>query len=216
MKALAAEMTNYFSKRLEPLGIAVKELTGDMQLTKGEILRTQMLVSTPEKWDVVTRKSFGDVALSQIVTLLILDEVHLLHEDRGPVLESLVARTLRRVESTQSMIRILGLSATLPNYLDVPPPPRQPLHRLFYFDSRFRPVPLGQSFVGIKTTNKIQQLHDMEEVCYEKILEQIRNGHQVMVFVHARNATVRTAMGLIEMAKNRGESSFFQPDHRPV
>lgn len=42
MKALAAEMTNYFSKRLEPLGIIVKELTGDMQLTKGEILRTQV------------------------------------------------------------------------------------------------------------------------------------------------------------------------------
>lgn len=42
MKALAAEMTNYFSKRLEPLGITVKELTGDMQLTKGEILRTQV------------------------------------------------------------------------------------------------------------------------------------------------------------------------------
>lgn len=42
MKALAAEMTNYFSKRLEPLGILVKELTGDMQLTKGEILRTQV------------------------------------------------------------------------------------------------------------------------------------------------------------------------------
>lgn len=42
MKALAAEMTNYFSKRLEPLGITVKELTGDMQLSKGEILRTQV------------------------------------------------------------------------------------------------------------------------------------------------------------------------------
>uniref|UniRef100_A0A3P9AM31 Activating signal cointegrator 1 complex subunit 3 n=1 Tax=Esox lucius TaxID=8010 RepID=A0A3P9AM31_ESOLU len=216
MKALAAEMTNYFSKRLEPLGIAVKELTGDMQLTKGEILRTQMLVTTPEKWDVVTRKSVGDVALSQIVKLLILDEVHLLHEDRGPVLESLVARTLRQVESTQSMIRILGLSATLPNYLDVASFLHvNPYIGLFYFDSRFRPVPLGQSFVGIKTTNKIQQLHDMDEVCYEKVLEQVRNGHQVMVFVHARNATVRTAMGLIEMAKNRGESSIFQPDHGP-
>ncbi|KAK6326519.1 hypothetical protein J4Q44_G00021640 [Coregonus suidteri] len=216
MKALAAEMTNYFSKRLEPLGIAVKELTGDMQLTKGEILRTQMLVTTPEKWDVVTRKSVGDVALSQIVKLLILDEVHLLHEDRGPVLECLVARTLRQVESSQSMIRILGLSATLPNYLDVASFLHvNPYIGLFYFDSRFRPVPLGQSFVGIKTTNKIQQLHDMEEVCYDKVLEQIRNGHQVMVFVHARNATVRTAMGLIEMAKNRGESSFFQPDHGP-
>jgi replicative superfamily II helicase len=51
--------------------------------------------------------------------LLILDEVHLLNEDRGPVIETLVARTLRQVESTQSMIRIVGLSATLPNYKDV-------------------------------------------------------------------------------------------------
>lgn len=46
MKALAAEMTNYFSKRLEPLGITVKELTGDMQLTKGEIQRTQVHTHT--------------------------------------------------------------------------------------------------------------------------------------------------------------------------
>lgn len=38
---------------------------------------------------------------------------------------------------------------------------------------------------------------------------------QVMVFVHARNATVRTAMGLIEMAKNHGETCFFQPDQGP-
>ncbi|XP_076004539.1 activating signal cointegrator 1 complex subunit 3 [Genypterus blacodes] len=216
MKALAAEMTNYFSKRLEPLGIIVKELTGDMQLTKGEILRTQMLVTTPEKWDVVTRKSVGDVALSQIVRLLILDEVHLLHEDRGPVLECLVARTIRQVESTQSMIRILGLSATLPNYLDVATFLHvNPYIGLFFFDSHFRPVPLGQTFVGVKSTNKIQQLHDMEEVCYTKVLEQIKAGHQVMVFVHARNATVRTAMGLIEMAKNHGEISFFQPDQGP-
>lgn len=47
MKALAAEMTNYFSKRLEPLGITVKELTGDMQLSKGEILRTQVCLILP-------------------------------------------------------------------------------------------------------------------------------------------------------------------------
>ncbi|KFP11331.1 Activating signal cointegrator 1 complex subunit 3, partial [Egretta garzetta] len=210
MKALAAEMTNYFSKRLEPLGITVKELTGDMQLSKGEILRTQMLVTTPEKWDVVTRKSVGDVALSQLVKLLILDEVHLLHEDRGPVLESIVARTLRQVESTQSMIRILGLSATLPNYLDVATFLHvNPCIGLFYFDGRFRPVPLGQTFIGIKTTNKVQQLNHMDEVCYENVLKQIMAGHQVMVFVHARNATVRTAMGLREKAKNNGHICHF-------
>ncbi|NXR75199.1 ASCC3 protein, partial [Pycnonotus jocosus] len=214
MKALAAEMTNYFSKRLEPLGITVKELTGDMQLSKGEILRTQMLVTTPEKWDVVTRKSVGDVALSQLVKLLILDEVHLLHEDRGPVLESIVARTLRQVESTQSMIRILGLSATLPNYLDVATFLHvNPYIGLFYFDGRFRPVPLGQTFIGIKTTNKVQQLNHMDEVCYESVLKQIMAGHQVMVFVHARNATVRTAMALQEKAKNSGHICHFLSPH---
>ncbi|KAK4824877.1 hypothetical protein QYF61_021084 [Mycteria americana] len=170
----------------------------------------EMLVTTPEKWDVVTRKSVGDVALSQLVKLLILDEVHLLHEDRGPVLESIVARTLRQVESTQSMIRILGLSATLPNYLDVATFLHvNPCIGLFYFDGRFRPVPLGQTFIGIKTTNKVQQLNHMDEVCYENVLKQIMAGHQVMVFVHARNATVRTAMGLREKAKNNGHICHF-------
>ena len=56
-----------------------------------------MIVTTPEKWDVVTRKSTGDVSLAQIVRLLIIDEIHLLHEGRGAVIECLVARTLRQV-----------------------------------------------------------------------------------------------------------------------
>ena len=42
MKALAAEMVRNFGKRLEPLGISVRELTGDMQLTKTEIMNTQV------------------------------------------------------------------------------------------------------------------------------------------------------------------------------
>ena len=46
-------------------------------------------------------------------------QVHLLHGDRGPVVEALVARTLRLVETSQTVIRVVGLSATLPNYLDV-------------------------------------------------------------------------------------------------
>ena len=42
MKALAAEMTANFGRRLAPLGIVVKELTGDMSLTKSEIAKTQV------------------------------------------------------------------------------------------------------------------------------------------------------------------------------
>ena len=67
----------------------------------------QMLVTTPEKWDVVTRKSSGDVALAQLVKLLIIDEVHLLHDDRGSVIECLVARTLRQVSLI--LLRLINL-----------------------------------------------------------------------------------------------------------
>lgn len=75
MKALAAEVTEKLGKRLAWLGIVVRELTGDMQLTKKEIAATQIIVTTPEKWDVVTRKSTGDTELVQKVRLLIIDEV---------------------------------------------------------------------------------------------------------------------------------------------
>lgn len=217
MKALAAEMTANFSKKLGCLGIVVKELTGDMQLTKTEILQTQMLVTTPEKWDVVTRKGTGDVALTRLVKLLIIDEVHLLHGDRGPVIEALVARTLRQVESSQTMIRIVGLSATLPNYIDVARFLRvNPFVGLYFFDGRFRPVPLRQTFIGVKASKSLQQMNDMDTICYDKVVEMVRKGHQVMVFVHARNATVRTANVLVEMARQKGDIGVFTPDSSPA
>ena len=65
----------YFLTLSSVLGVVVRELTGDIQMTKKEIMETQMIVTTPEKWDVVTRKATGDVALAQIVRLLIIDEV---------------------------------------------------------------------------------------------------------------------------------------------
>jgi activating signal cointegrator complex subunit 3 len=106
MKALAAEMTSAFGRRLRTLGIAVRELTGDMQLSKRELEETQIVVTTPEKWDVLTRKG-SEVSMAAAVRLLIIDEVHLLNDDRGPVIETLVARTLRQV-STLSNPSVIG------------------------------------------------------------------------------------------------------------
>lgn len=57
----------------------------------------QIIVTTPEKWDIITRKS-GDRAYTQLVKLIIIDEIHLLHDERGAVLESIVARTVRQIE----------------------------------------------------------------------------------------------------------------------
>ncbi len=38
------------------------------------------------------------VSVAAIVRLLIIDEVHLLNDERGPVIETLVARTTRQVD----------------------------------------------------------------------------------------------------------------------
>ena len=84
-------VSRFFFQRLESYGIKVSELTGDHQLTREEIQATQLLVCTPEKWDIVTRKG-GERTYTQLVKLIIIDEIHLLHDDRGPVLENIVAR----------------------------------------------------------------------------------------------------------------------------
>ncbi|ORY41007.1 Sec63-domain-containing protein [Rhizoclosmatium globosum] len=223
MKALAAEVVAKFSKRLGGseaeggLGLTVKELTGDMQLTKAEIAATQMIVTTPEKWDVVTRKGTGDTELAQKVKLLIIDEVHLLHEDRGSVIESIVARTQRQVETTQSMIRIVGLSATLPNYVDVAQfLGVNPFQGLFYFDSGFRPVPLEQNFIGAKgRPGSASSKANMDKVCYEQLIKLVKDGHQVMVFVHSRKDTVKTAMMLRDEAMTDGVAGLFDASQEP-
>uniref|UniRef100_A0A453INF2 RNA helicase n=1 Tax=Aegilops tauschii subsp. strangulata TaxID=200361 RepID=A0A453INF2_AEGTS len=170
MKALAAEVTATFGRRLSPLNLVVKELTGDMQLTRSEIEETQMIVTTPEKWDVITRKS-SDMALSMLVKLIIIDEVHLLNDDRGSVIETLVARTLRQVESMQSMIRIVGLSATLPTYKEVAEFLRVNADTgLFYFDSSYRPVPLAQQYIGITERDYAKRNDLFNSICYDKRL----------------------------------------------
>lgn len=51
MKALAQEVVEKFSSKLKPMGMIVKELTGDMQLTRAAAEAANILVTTPEKWD---------------------------------------------------------------------------------------------------------------------------------------------------------------------
>jgi len=80
MKALAAEIVRKLAKRLQWLAIRVRELTGDMQMTKAEIAETQIIVTTPEKWDVVTRKPTGEgdiasVCLSPLRKYMILKKL---------------------------------------------------------------------------------------------------------------------------------------------
>jgi pre-mRNA-splicing helicase BRR2 len=225
MKALVQEVVQNLSNRLGTYGIVVRELSGDQNLTKQQIDETQIIVTTPEKWDIVTRKA-GERTYTQLVRLLIIDEIHLLHDDRGPVLEALVARTIRQIEATQQMVRIVGLSATLPNYEDVATFLRVVPDNVFYFDNSYRPVPLQQTFIGISEKKGMKRFNLMNQICFERVMEHAiagytpngpdgkpaakpraaaaadaKKGTQVLVFVHSRKETAATARMLKERAE---------------
>ncbi|KAL6011996.1 hypothetical protein ACLOJK_002466 [Asimina triloba] len=217
MKALAAEVTSTFSHRLAPLNLTVRELTGDMQLRKNELEETQMIVTTPEKWDVITRKS-SDMSLSMLVKLLIIDEVHLLNDDRGPVIEALVARTLRqlmvktnillavtepdiillvdkRLKNISTDDPCMKLQTAVAQFLRV-----NPEAGLFFFDSSYRPVPLAQQYIGVSESSFAARNNLLNEICYNKVADSLRQGHQAMVFVHSRKDTGKTAKSLCHHA----------------
>lgn len=199
MKALVAEVVGNLSNRLQHYGVTVKELSGDQTLTRQQIEETQIIVTTPEKWDIITRKS-GDRTYTQLVRLLIIDEIHLLHDNRGPVLESIVARTVRQIETTKEHIRLVGLSATLPNYEDVALFLRVEIDKgLFHFDNSYRPCPLAQQYIGITVKKALQRFQLMNDVCYEKVVD-VAGKHQVLIFVHSRKETAKTARSLKDTA----------------
>ena len=90
----------------------------------------------------------------------------MLHDDRGPVLEAIIARTIRQIESTQDLIRLVGLSATLPNYEDVATFLRvNPAKGLFYFDNSFRPVPLDQTYIGVTEKKAMKRFQVRSSSC---------------------------------------------------
>jgi len=188
--------------------VTVNELTGDHQLNKEQIAGTQVIVCTPEKWDIITRKS-GERTYTQLVSLVIIDEIHLLHDDRGPVLEAIVARTIRQIEATQEMVRLVGLSATLPNYEDVATFLRvDPAKGLFYFDNSFRPVPLEQSYIGITEKKAMKRFQLMNEIVYDKVMEHA-GRNQVLIFVHSRKETNKTAKTIRDMCLEKDTIGVF-------
>ncbi|KAK8792756.1 hypothetical protein WA158_004920 [Blastocystis sp. Blastoise] len=211
MKALVKEIVDNFTQRLSYYGIVVRELSGDINLTKEEISETQIIVTTPEKWDIITRKS-GERTYTQLVRLIIIDEIHLLHDDRGPVLEAIVARTLRQIETTQELVRLVGLSATLPNYVDVANFLRVTEKGLFFFDNSYRPVGLDQQYIGVTEKKPLKALQLMNKICYEKVLAEA-GKNQVIIFVHSRKETAKTARAIRDMSLDEDTLGQFVPEN---
>ena len=93
-KALCQQRMREWEIKFTPLGQTVLEVTGDIDLKQclRLIAMASIIITTPEKWDSLTRMWKEHVFLLGAIDLLLIDEVHHLGEDRGSTLETLVVR----------------------------------------------------------------------------------------------------------------------------
>uniref|UniRef100_A0A3P9NQ28 Probable ATP-dependent DNA helicase HFM1 n=1 Tax=Poecilia reticulata TaxID=8081 RepID=A0A3P9NQ28_POERE len=126
IKALCSQCYDSWSKKFGPLGLTCKELTGDTEIDDlFEIHDSHIILTTPEKWDSMSRK-WKD-SLLQLVRLFLIDEVHVVKDaTRGATLEVVVSR-MKAVNSYRTSqnpeagvtMRLVAVSATIPNICDI-------------------------------------------------------------------------------------------------
>ena len=196
MKALVRERIEDWKTRLEvKLGKRVVELTGDVTPDARAIATSSVIVTTPEKWDGVSR-SWQTRNFVQDVALIVIDEIHLLGEDRGPVLEVIVSRTNFISSHTERGLRIVGLSTALANAKDLADWLGIGQMGLFNFRPSVRPVPLECHISGYSGKHYCPRMRTMNKPTFQGI-KQHSPTKPSLVFVSSRRQTRDTALELI-------------------
>ncbi|NXV71969.1 HFM1 helicase, partial [Atlantisia rogersi] len=129
IKALCSQRFDDWKEKFGPIGLSCKELTGDTVMDDlFEIHHADIIITTPEKWDSMTRR-WRDNSIVQLVRLFLIDEVHVVKdESRGATFEVVVSR-MKTVQSslwrllenhdTVPPLRFVAVSATIPNAEDI-------------------------------------------------------------------------------------------------
>lgn len=94
-KALCHEKCQHWRQCFDALGIRCESITGDSDAFTDfrTIQPYHILVMTPEKWDLISRRWTEYPQFMHTIRLFMIDEVHLLNEERrGATLETVVTR----------------------------------------------------------------------------------------------------------------------------
>jgi len=168
IKALVKEIETKIRSRL-PFAACIADTT-DSKVT--EYSKYSVVVTTPEKCDVLTmRKKY-------VPTLLIIDEIQVISEDRGSVLESIVIR-MRKNACT----RIVAISGTVPNYMDIGQFIGATPSNTMYFGPGYREVPMTLQVYGINST----EAHSKDRVVQSIVAHSIDGC--TLVFVKSKEET---------------------------
>lgn len=242
LKSLARERLKEWSKRLgaPPLNWKVLELSGDTSHDSYALNKSDILICTPEKWDLISRgwrgvsQDFNSTSASngkqfvRQIGLLIIDEIHLLGEERGAVLEAIVSRTrfisqyvqAEKQQSKQDVApittRIMGLSTALANPydladwigIDVEGHGVDAKKGLYNFRPSVRPVPMVVHIQGYPGRHYCPRMATMNKPCYAAIKD-LSPTKPSMIFVASRRQTRLTALDLISHAAGEENPKLF-------
>ncbi|KAE8368724.1 Sec63 Brl domain-containing protein [Aspergillus caelatus] len=201
-KSLCSERFRDWSRKFHSLGLQCAELTGDTDYSQmRSVQNSQIIITTPEKWDSVTRKWKDHARLMQLVKLFLIDEVHILKESRGATLEAVVSR----MKTIGSNVRFVALSATIPNSEDIATwlgkdvtNQHVPAHRE-HFGEEFRPVRLQRFVCGYQSQGNDFAFDKMCNSKLPDILAIYSCRKPIMIFCCTRNSSVATAKELARL-----------------
>ena len=206
-KSLCSERQRDWQRKFGPFDLQVAELTGDTDNAQlRSVAHASIIITTPEKWDSITRKWKDHQKLMQMVKLFLIDEVHILKEDRGATLEAIVSR----MKSVGCDIRFVALSATVPNSQDIAtwlgkdsvtphlPAPRE------RFGEEFRPVPLTKHVCGYQSSGNDFAFEKTLNTKLPDIIARWSQRKPIMVFCFTRSSCVETAKLLANWWATKG------------
>lgn len=160
-----------------------------------DVQHASIIITTPEKWDSMTRKWKDHQKLMQLVKLFLIDEVHILKEDRGATLEAVVSR----MKGLGTDVRFVALSATVPNSHDIAtwlgknhnaPHIPAPVEK---FGEEFRPVKLQKHVCGYQSATNDFAFDSFLSGKLPDVIEKYSQRKPIMVFCFTRKSCVDTA-----------------------
>ncbi|KAK6611280.1 Sec63 Brl domain-containing protein [Botrytis cinerea] len=201
IKSLCSERMRDWTKKFSHLNLPVAELTGDTSNAEmSRVGNASIIITTPEKWDSITRKWTDYQKLLQLVKLFLIDEVHILKDARGATLEAVVSR----MHSIGASVRFVALSATVPNAHDIATwlgrdsSSRQlPAHRET-FGEEFRPVKLQKHVHGYESRANDFAFEKILDGKLPALIQKYSCKKPIMIFCFTRKSCEVTATILAE------------------
>ncbi|POI23992.1 hypothetical protein CIB84_012261, partial [Bambusicola thoracicus] len=196
MEALAEQVfMDWYEKFQERLNKKVVLLTGETSTDLKLLGKGNIIISTPEKWDILSRR-WKQRKNVQNVNLFIVDEVHLIGGENGPVLEVICSRMRYISSQIERPIRIVALSSSLSNAKDVAHWLGCSATSTFNFHPNVRPVPLELHIQGFNISHTQTRLLSMAKPVYHAIMKHSPKK-PIIVFVPSRKQTRLTAINIL-------------------